>query len=34
VIGILSNEEPANQFDIALSPTDFTPAQLRRDSRR
>ncbi len=34
VIGILSNEEPANQFDIALSPSDFTPAQLRRDSRR
>ncbi|MEO4049151.1 DUF1329 domain-containing protein [Pseudomonas sp. CAU 1711] len=34
VIGILSNEEPAEQFDIALRPTDFTPAQLRRDSRR
>jgi hypothetical protein len=34
VIGILSNEEPANQFDIALKPSDFTPAQLRRDSRR
>ncbi|MDD0844802.1 DUF1329 domain-containing protein [Pseudomonas sp. Gutcm_11s] len=34
VIGILSNEEPADQFDIALKPTDFTPAQLRRDSRR
>ena len=34
VIGILSNEEPAEQFDIALKPTDFTPAQLRRDSRR
>lgn len=34
VIGILSNEEPANQFDIALQPSDFTPAQLRRDSRR
>lgn len=34
VIGILSNEEPADQFDIALKPSDFTPAQLRRDSRR
>ncbi|MBA4290521.1 MAG: DUF1329 domain-containing protein [Pseudomonas sp.] len=34
VIGVLSNEEPANQFDIALKPSDFTPAQLRRDSRR
>jgi len=34
VIGILSNEEPANQFGIALKPSDFTPAQLRRDSRR
>lgn len=34
VIGILSNEEPADQFDIALKPTDFTPAQLRRDSVR
>jgi hypothetical protein len=34
VIGILSNEEPADQFGIALKPSDFTPAQLRRDSRR
>lgn len=34
VIGILANEEPADQFDIALTPSDFTPAQLRRDSRR
>jgi len=34
VIGILANEEPADQFDIALTPADFTPAQLRRDSRR
>ena len=34
VIGILSNEEPAAQFGIALKPSDFTPAQLRRDSRR
>ncbi|MBB2494238.1 DUF1329 domain-containing protein [Aquipseudomonas ullengensis] len=34
VIGILSNEEPADQFNVALKPNDFTPAQLRRDSRR
>lgn len=34
VIGILSNEEPADQFGVALKPSDFTPAQLRRDSRR
>ncbi|BCD85567.1 hypothetical protein PSm6_19740 [Pseudomonas solani] len=34
VIGILSNEEPADEFDIALKASDFTPAQLRRDSRR
>ncbi|MCY1276803.1 hypothetical protein D9M68_236700 [compost metagenome] len=34
VIGILSNEEPADQFGISLKPSDFTPAQLRRDSRR
>ncbi|WP_068830495.1 DUF1329 domain-containing protein [Pseudomonas sp. BMS12] len=34
VIGILANEEPADQFGVALNPTDFTPAQLRRDSRR
>jgi hypothetical protein len=34
VIGLLSNEEPADQFGIALKPSDFTPAQLRRDSRR
>ncbi|MES2820264.1 MAG: DUF1329 domain-containing protein [Pseudomonadota bacterium] len=34
VIGIMSNEEPADQFGIDLKPTDFTPAQLRRDSVR
>lgn len=34
VIGVLSNEEPADQFGITLKPSDFTPAQLRRDSRR
>ena len=34
VIGILSNEEPADQFGVSLKPSDFTPAQLRRDSRR
>ncbi|MGH8354361.1 MAG: DUF1329 domain-containing protein [Pseudomonas sp.] len=34
VIGILSNEEPASQFGAPLKPSDFTPAQLRRDSRR
>ncbi len=34
VIGILSNEEPAAEFSIPLKPTDFTPAQLRRDSLR
>ena len=34
VIGILSNEEPAEKFSIPLKPTDFTPAQLRRDSLR
>jgi len=34
VIGILSNEEPATQFNLALKPTEFTPAQLRRDGVR
>jgi len=34
VIGILSNEEPDSQFGVPLKPSDFTPAQLRRDSRR
>ncbi|WP_341706355.1 DUF1329 domain-containing protein [Halopseudomonas sp.] len=34
VIGLLSNEEPREQFDTGLQPSDFTPAQLRRDSRR
>ncbi|WP_443190990.1 DUF1329 domain-containing protein [Pseudomonas indica] len=34
VIGILSNQEPVDEFSIALKPSDFTPAQLRRDSRR
>lgn len=34
VIGLLSNEEQPYQFDIDLSPTEFTPAQLRRESRR
>ena len=34
VMGILSNQEPRAQFGVALSPNDFTPAQLRRESRR
>lgn len=34
VIGILSNEEPATQFNLALKPSEFTPAQLRRDGVR
>ncbi|UJJ32323.1 DUF1329 domain-containing protein [Halopseudomonas maritima] len=34
VIGLLSNEEPREQFGASLQPSDFTPAQLRRDSRR
>ena len=34
VIGILSNEEPATEFNLALKPTQFTPAQLRRDGIR
>jgi hypothetical protein len=34
VIGILSNEEPATQFNLALKSTEFTPAQLRRDGVR
>lgn len=34
VIGLLSNEEPREQFATGLQPNDFTPAQLRRDSRR
>ena len=34
VIGILSNEEPATAFNLALKPSQFTPAQLRRDGIR
>lgn len=34
VIGILSNEEPATQFNINLSASEFTPAQLRRNGVR
>lgn len=34
VIGLLSNEEPVTQFNLALKPTEFTPAQLRRDGVR
>lgn len=34
VIGLLSNEESLHQFNVELRPSDFTPAQLRRDSRR
>lgn len=34
VIGLLSNQEPADEFNITLKPSDFTPAQLRRESRR
>lgn len=34
VIGILSNEEPVTQFNLALKPSEFTPAQLRRDGVR
>jgi hypothetical protein len=34
VIGLMSNEEPSDEFDIDLTPSNFTPAQLRRESRR
>ena len=34
VIGLIANEERADEFGIPLKPTDFTPAQLRRDSLR